>query len=135
MAEGKRIAIYARVQQTDVQDVARLPTPLLPTDAARVFLSANGWDVVSDHIDSLNEFTQWEKVLDMARKRLIDVIAFPTLSDVPLSAFKMAHITEDLRERGVSYILVTDMVDTSTSVGQLMFTIMLSYRDLQRQNG
>ena len=130
-----RIAIYARVSTTDKEQ--NPDTQLLPL---REFVTAQGWQVIGEHVDhapanDLRGRTAWRALLDLAAKRRVDVILVWKLDRAFRSVAHMAQTVEQFRRWGVGLRSYSEpWLDTSgtSPVADLMLNIMASFAQFER---
>ena len=69
------------------------------------------------------------KVLDILEEE--DTLVVYKIDRLGRSTKQLVNVMADLKERGVNVIFIKENIDTSTSVGQMIFTIMASIAELE----
>lgn len=70
------------------------------------------------------------KVLPKARKG--DAIVIWKLDRLARSTRHLHEIADDLKERGIELVSITDRIDTTTSAGKFLFTMLGAVAELER---
>ncbi len=88
----------------------------------------------------LTETTGWDDALDLAKKRIVDVIvvssfsSFPTLEDRPVS-LALVHVEKELRDRGAVFFILSERIGLLTAFDRLMFSTMVAMDSYRRTIG
>jgi DNA invertase Pin-like site-specific DNA recombinase len=125
MVAQKRLAIYARVSTFDKgQD---LETQLV---ALRDYAERRGFRRVGEYIDYASgmrdDRPQYQVLLDVARKRQVDVVLVWRYDRFARSTQALAQALKEFQNLGVDFISYQENVDTTTPQGELIFTVMAS---------
>jgi len=88
----------------------------------------------------LTETTVWDDAIDLAKKRLVDVVVVPSFSSFPVIEGQFPpldlYLTEkELRDRGASFFVISEGVGTATATGRFMFTSMAALHGYRRLGG
>ncbi|OGR91349.1 MAG: hypothetical protein A2992_05065 [Elusimicrobia bacterium RIFCSPLOWO2_01_FULL_59_12] len=126
----KRIAIYARVSTKDQTTENQLLD-------LRGHCQARGWDVVAECVDNgisgtKDDRPQLKAVMDLARKRKIDVLLVWRFDRFARSLAHLVNSLEELRRLGVDFVSYQESVDTSTPQGRMVFGVMGSLAEFER---
>ena len=70
-----------------------------------------------------------DKLLDLARKRKVDVVLVWKFDRFARSTKQLVTALDEFRELGVDFISYTENVDTSTPAGNALFTMVSAPRD------
>lgn len=128
-----RVAIYARVSTIDKgQD------PELQIKPLRAYCEARGWALSDEYIDkgisgSKDKRPELSRLLDAARKRQIDVILVWKLDRFGRSLKHLVTTLEELNGLGISFISYSENIDLSSATGRLMFHIIASMAEFERE--
>jgi len=124
----KKIAIYTRVsrkhQSTDKQ-IKNL-RDYCSRMGYRVYDYYN--DVCSGLKDSRNEFN---RLMEDVRLKKIDSVMVWKLDRLGRSLQHLLQILQELKNKNIGFISVTQNIDTSTATGKLMFDIIGSFAEFE----
>jgi DNA invertase Pin-like site-specific DNA recombinase len=125
-----RIGIYARVSTKD-------QSCQLQIRDLRAYSSARGFDLVREYIDvgqsgAKDSRPELNKLMDDARKRQFDVIVVWRFDRFARSTKHLLTALEEFRSLGIQFISYQENVDTSTPLGQALFTIVSAVAQLER---
>ena len=126
-----RIGIYARVSTKD-QNCALLVRDL------RAYCAARRFDLVREYVDvgqsgAKDSRPELNKLMDDARKRQFDAIVVWRFDRFARSTKHLLSALEEFRALGVQFISYQENVDTSTPLGQALFTIVSAVAQLERE--
>jgi DNA invertase Pin-like site-specific DNA recombinase len=121
----KRVAIYARVSTLEKgQDPE---TQLLQL---REFAQRRGFEVKGEYVDDASGKTeqreQYKVMLDLVRKRQIEVVLVWRYDRFARSTQALVNALNEFRSLGVDFISYQENIDTTTPQGELVFSIMAS---------
>jgi DNA invertase Pin-like site-specific DNA recombinase len=127
-----RVGIYVRVS-TDSQTTANQRG-----DLERV-AEQRGWEIVEVYTDqavsgakSIDKRPAFQRMCTDSAKGRINHIAAWALDRLGRSARDVINFITDLPEQGVSLYLHKEQLDTSTTVGKLVLTIMAGVAEMER---
>ncbi len=125
MVAQKQVAIYARVSTVDKgQDPE---TQLL---ALREYAARRGLQIVGEYIDyasgTREDRPQYRALLEAARKRQIDVVLVWRYDRFACSTQALVQALKEFQSLGVDFISYQENIDTTTSQGEMIFTVMAS---------
>lgn len=80
---------------------------------------------------SMNDRPEFQKLMQKLRKG--DVLIVNELSRLGRSIHDLIKIMTDLKERGVEFVAIKNSIDTSTTTGRLMFNILASLAEYERE--
>jgi DNA invertase Pin-like site-specific DNA recombinase len=126
----RRIALYARVS-TPEQTVA----PQL--DALRAYAAARGLDAAGEYVDhGVSGAKARRPALDRlaadARRRRFDAVACVKLDRLARSVHHLVTLARDFEALGIDLVVLDQAIDTSTSTGRLLFHILGSIAEFER---
>ncbi len=125
-----RAAIYARVSTSD-------QSPQMQLEALREYAERRGFAVVSEFVDhgvsgTKTSRPQLDRLMDAARKRAVDVVCVFRFDRMARSCVHLLRVLEEFNALGVEFVSYSENLDTSTPMGQAMFTIMGALAQLER---
>lgn len=125
-----RVALYGRVS-TKSQD------PELQLSDLRQYAKLRGWQVIGEFVDigvsgSKDRRPQLDEMWKLAKSRKLDVIAVWKLDRFGRSLNHLVSSLAALRELGVTFVSYTDSLDLSTSQGRLLFGVIASMAEFER---
>src|ERR1700691_3349949 len=126
-----RIGIYARVS-TKGQSCE------LQVRDLRAYCTARGVDLVREYVDvgqsgAKDSRPELNKLMDDARKRQFDAIVVWRFDRFARSTKHLLTALEEFRALGIQFISYQENVDTSTPLGQALFTIVSAVAQLERE--
>jgi DNA invertase Pin-like site-specific DNA recombinase len=125
-----RIGIYARVSTKD-------QSCELQVRDLRAYCAARGFDLVREYVDvgqsgAKDSRPELNKLMDDARKRQFDAIVVWRFDRFARSTKHLLTALEEFRSLGIQFISYQENVDTSTPLGQALFTIVSAVAQLER---
>jgi DNA invertase Pin-like site-specific DNA recombinase len=125
-----RIAIYARVSTKD-------QSCELQTRDLRAYCAARGFDLVREYVDvgqsgAKDSRPELNKLMDDARKRQFDAFVVWRFDRFARSTKHLLSALEEFRSLGIQFISYQENIDTSSAMGQAMFTIVSAVAQLER---
>jgi len=125
-----RIGIYARVSTKD-------QSCELQVRDLRAYCAARGFDLVREYIDvgqsgAKDSRPELNKLMDDARKRQFDAIVVWRFDRFARSTKHLLLALEEFRSLGIQFISYQENIDTSSALGQALFTIVSAVAQLER---
>jgi DNA invertase Pin-like site-specific DNA recombinase len=125
-----RIGIYARVSTKD-------QSCELQVCDLRAYCTARGFDLVREYVDvgqsgAKDSRPELKILMDDARKRQFDAIVVWRFDRFARSTKHLLLALEEFRSLGIQFISYQENVDTSTPLGQALFTIVSAVAQLER---
>src|ERR1700687_968318 len=125
-----RIAIYARVSTKDQSCELQIRD-------LRAYCAARGFELVREYVDvgqsgAKDSRPELNILMDDARKRKFDVIVVWRFDRFARSTKHLLLALEEFRSLGIQFISYQENVDTSTPLGQALFTIVSAVAQLER---
>ena len=125
-----RAAIYARVSTKDQSCDMQLRD-------LRAYCDARGFTVTREYIDSgqsgaNDSRPQLNELMADARKRKIDAIVVWRFDRFARSTKHLLLALDEFRSLGIQFISYQENIDTSSPLGQAMFTIVAAIATLER---
>jgi len=128
-----RVALYARVSTRDKDQNPE--TQLLPL---RDYATTRADDTVTEYVDTasatdLKHRTAWQRLLDDARHRKIDVVIVWRMDRAFRSVLHAAQTLEALKGWGVGLKSYQEAwLDTTTPMGEMLYYITIAYAQLEK---
>src|SRR5712692_127812 len=125
-----RIGIYARVSTKD-------QSCELQVRDLRAYCTARGFDLVREYVDVGQSGTkdsrpELNKLIDDARKRQFDAVICWRFDRFARSTKHLLLALEEFRSLGIQFISYQENIDTSSALGQALFTIVSAVAQLER---
>jgi DNA invertase Pin-like site-specific DNA recombinase len=125
-----RIGIYARVSTKD-------QSCELQVRDLRAYCQARGFDLVREYVDvgqsgAKDSRPELNKLMDDARKRQFDAIVVWRFDRFARSTKHLLTALEEFRSLGIQFISYQENIDTSSALGQALFTIVSAVAQLER---
>src|ERR1700674_495357 len=125
-----RIGIYARVSTKD-------QSCELQVRDLRAYCAARGFDLVREYVDvgqsgAKDSRPELHKLMDDARKRQFDAIVVWRFDRFARSTKHLLSALEEFRSLGIQFISYQENIDTSSALGQALFTIVSAVAQLER---
>ncbi len=125
-----RIAIYARVSTKD-------QSCELQVRDLRAYCVARGFNLVREYVDvgqsgAKDSRPELNKLMDDARKRQFDAIIVWRFDRFARSTKHLLLALEEFRSLGIQFISYNENLDTSSPLGQALFTIVSAVAQLER---
>ena len=125
-----RIGIYARVSAKD-------QSCELQVRDLRAYCTARGFDLVREYVDvgqsgAKDSRPELNILMDDARKRQFDAIVVWRFDRFARSTKHLLSALEEFRSLGVQFISYQENIDTTSPLGQALFTIVSAVAQLER---
>jgi DNA invertase Pin-like site-specific DNA recombinase len=125
-----RIGIYARVSTKD-------QSCELQVRDLRTYCAARGFDLVREYVDvgqsgAKDSRPELNILMDDARKRQFDAIVVWRFDRFARSTKHLLSALEEFRSLGIQFISYQENIDTSSALGQALFTIVSAVAQLER---
>jgi DNA invertase Pin-like site-specific DNA recombinase len=127
-----RLAIYARVSTSNHgQDVT------LQTREVQQFAEARGWRLVDTYVDSgvsgaKDSRPELNRLMADAHKRRFDVLAVWRFDRFARSVSHLLRALETFSALGISFVSLSEQMDTTTPAGKMVFTVLGAVAELER---
>lgn len=128
----KRVALYTRVS-TDSQTVENQHIEL------KAVAERLGWNVVIELADEgisgakgRDQRPAFDRLMQMVTRKEIDLIACWSVDRLGRSLQNLIGFLGEINERGVDLYLHTQGLDTSTSAGRAMFSMLSVFAEFER---
>ena len=132
LSHPPRVALYARVSTLNHNQ-----DPELQLRELRQYATARGWDVAGEYVDrgisgSVESRPELNRLMGDARKRQFDVVAVWRFDRFARSTKHLLLALEEFRALGVQFVSYQENIDTSSPLGQALFTIVSAVAQLER---
>ena len=126
------VAIYARVSTVNGHQ-----DPELQLAPMREFATARGWRSGEVYIDrgvsgAKESRPALNRLMQDAKKRKFDVVLVWKFDRFARSVSHLLRALEEFNALGVSFVSLTEGIDTSTPVGKMTFTVLGAVAELER---
>lgn len=127
-----RAAIYARVSTTNHgQDVN------MQLHELRQFADARGWQLVGEYVDAgicgaKEKRPALDRLMADAHKRRFDVVTVWKFDRFARSVSHLLRALENFNALGISFVSLTEQMDTTTPTGKMIFTVLGAVAELER---
>ena len=126
----KKVAIYVRVS-THEQD------PTMQLSDLRRYAQQRGFEIYREYVDLGVSGTKANRpaldaLMDAARKRLFDVVLVWRFDRFARSTKHLVDALHEFRALGIDFISYQEAIDTSSPIGEAMFTIISAMAKLER---
>lgn len=123
--QSKRVALYARVSTLDKgQDPETQLRPL------REYADRRGFQIQGEYVDTASgtteERSQYKVMLELARKRKLDVVLVWRYDRFARSTQALVNALKEFQSLGVDFVSYQENIDTTTPTGELIFHVMAS---------
>lgn len=125
-----RVALYTRVSTTEQR-------PEVQLDPLRTYAAARGFEVVEEYTDhgfsgAKARRPALDRLLADARRRRFDAVACVKLDRLARSVHHLTAMGQELSALGVDLIVLDQAIDTSTPAGKLLFHVLGSIAEFER---
>jgi DNA invertase Pin-like site-specific DNA recombinase len=125
-----KIAIYARVSTRDQSCELQIRD-------LRAYCQARGFELVREYVDvgqsgAKDSRPELNLLMDSARKRQFDAIVVWRFDRFARSTKHLLLALDEFRSLGIQFISYQENIDTSSALGQAMFTIVSAVAQLER---
>jgi len=126
----RRVALYARVSTTDQHVEPQL-------HALRQYAEARGLELASEYVDhgvsgAKGRRPALDRLLGDARRRRFDVLACTKLDRLARSVHHLTSLGRELEALGIDLVVLDQSIDTSTPAGRLLFHVLGSIAEFER---
>ena len=129
---NKRCGIYARVSTT-----AKGQDPRVQLLDLRNYAKSRNWSVIGEFVDvgisgTKDSRPELNRLMELARKRKLDSILVWRFDRFARSTSHLLRSLEEFKQLGIDFCSYQENLDTSTPLGQAMFTIVSAVAQLER---
>ena len=129
-----KVAAYARVSTNNHHQ-----DPEVQLRDIRAFCQYKGWEIVETYIDKGVSGTKQSrpalnKLMADAAQKKFDVVVVWKFDRFARNAKHMLHALEVFQANQITFVSTTENIDTSTSTGKMVFTIIAAVAEMERSN-
>src|SRR5229473_2773850 len=137
----KRCAIYTRKSSEEglEQDFNSLDAQREACEAFIKSQAGEGWRLIKKHYDdggfsgATMERPALQRLLADIREHLVDVVVVYKVDRLTRALADFAKMVEVLDDQQVSFVAVTQQFNTTTSMGRLTLSVLLSFAQFERE--
>jgi DNA invertase Pin-like site-specific DNA recombinase len=127
-----KAALYVRVSTTDRQH------PDMQMGELREYCRRRGWEIAGEYTDAgisgaKEKRPQLDRMLAECRARKVDAVVVWRYDRFARSLKQLVNALDDFRTLGIEFVSIHDGCDTTTAQGRLMFGIMASLAEFERE--
>jgi DNA invertase Pin-like site-specific DNA recombinase len=128
----RRVAIYARVSTTNHgQDVT------VQTRELEQFAEVRGWRLFDSYLDvgisgSKDKRPELDRLMADAHRRKFDVVIVWKFDRFARSVSHLLRALETFNALGISFVSLSEQMDTTTPAGKMVFTVLGAVAELER---
>lgn len=126
-----KVAIYSRVSTSNGDQNPE--TQLVPL---REYCQQRGWTVVEEYVDRLSGSKDsrpaLNRLMDDAKRRKFDTLLIWKLDRFGRSLRHLLNSLAEFEALGISFVSLTNAIDTTTPAGKLMFSIIGAVAEFER---
>ena len=136
--DQKRVALYARVSTAKKDESGEfIQDPEVQLQALREYARQQGWTVSSEYVDRASGAKEKRPALDRlmadARIKKFDVVLVWKFDRFARSLKMLVDSLALFQELGIDFISYKENIDTTTSMGRLIFHINSAYAEFERE--
>ncbi len=125
-----RVALYARVSTMDQNSETQLRE-------LREHAERRGWTLQGEYVDhgvsgARSSRPQLDAMMADARRRKFDVVLVWRFDRFARSTTHLLSALDEFRKVGINFVSLHEAVDTSSALGQMVFTICAAVAELER---
>ncbi len=127
---GNKVAIYTRVSTKD-------QSPEMQLRDLRKYSVQRGFEVYQEYVDigisgTKNRRPALDEMMEGARKREFDTVLVWRFDRFARSTHHLVNALQEFRNLGIDFISFQENIDTSSPMGEAMFTIIAAIAKLER---
>jgi len=137
-----RVAIYARVSTLDQDPDSQLLALRTYCEGARHWPEEEShfpraWVIVGEYVDrgvsgGVTSRPELNRLLADCRRRAVDVVLVWKFDRLARSTIHLLEVLRELAQLGIDFVSMTEAIDTSTSVGKMVYTFLGAIAEFER---
>jgi DNA invertase Pin-like site-specific DNA recombinase len=130
MPDIKKAALYARVSTLDHGQDTEVQMREL-----REYAKRRGWDAVEfcDHMSGTrDDRPALKRMMRECHRRKFDAVVVWKFDRFARSVSHLLRALESFKELGIDFVSLSEAIDTSTSVGKMIFTVVAAMAEFER---
>jgi DNA invertase Pin-like site-specific DNA recombinase len=126
-----RTALYARVSTNNGQ------SPAMQLRELRPYCKRRGWQIAAEYVDTgisgaKDRRPELDRLMADAHKRKFDAVVVWKFDRFARSVSHLLRALETFNALGVSFVSLSESIDTSTPAGKMVFTVLGAVAELER---
>jgi DNA invertase Pin-like site-specific DNA recombinase len=135
----KRVALYARVSTIKENDEGEtIQNPKVQLGPLRGYVAQQGWNIVTEYIDSgisgaKESRPELNRLMTDARAGKFDIVLVWKFDRFARSTSHLDKALTEFKSLNISFVSITEQLDTATPIGKLVFTILGAVAEMERE--
>ncbi len=130
MGNKTKVGLYARVSTLD-------QSPDMQIRELREYAAARGWTITSEYVNrgvsgAKESRPALNQLMNDARKRKFDCVAVWRFDRFARSTHHLLAALDEFRNLGIQFVSYQENIDTTSALGQALFTIVAAVATLER---
>src|ERR1700692_1789597 len=126
-----KTAVYARVSTNNGQD------PEVQTRERCEYVERRGWEIHREYVDvgisgTKEKRPELDKLFADAHRRHFDAVVVWRFDRFARSVSHLLRALENFNALGISFVSLSENIDTSTPTGKMIFTVLGAVAELER---
>ena len=127
-----RTALYARISTSNNGQ-----SPEMQLRELREYCERRGWTVAGEYVDAgisgaKDRRPELDRLMADAHKRHFDVVAVWKFDRFARSVSHLLRALDTFRVLGIEFVSLSESLDTATSAGRMVFTVLGAVAELER---
>src|ERR1700688_948652 len=127
-----KAAIYARVST-----VNHGQSPEMQTRELREYAARRGWEVIGEYVDkgisgAKEKRPELDRLMADAHRRKFDAVVVWKFDRFARSVSHLLRALENFQALGISFVSLSEQMDTTTPTGKMVFTVLGAVAELER---
>jgi site-specific DNA recombinase len=133
---SKKVGIWIRVS-TDMQKESN--SPQHHEERAKAYCAIKGWEITEIYNlsgvsgKSVSDHPECQRMLKDIERKHIEALVFSKLDRLARSVKQLLHFSEFFEANQADLVSLSESIDTSSSSGKMLFTILSAFAEFERQ--